>query len=503
MSRQHYLLKVLGLSAVPKLVTFALTLVAFPLMVRAVGAAEYGVVVYFTSIIVLFDAVAAGVTAATGKAIASARVLAPGAIGAVLRRWMTLLAVVSLGVLPLAAIGGGLFIVWAGYDRAALEVYVLLALGSWLSLGATFARVVLASLLQFGRVAVLDTAESVLRSASWLVVAWMAPTALGLAVTGLVVAVVVLGLCVPFLRSSVRARAAAAPEGAPPATLAGESVRERLSESMQFVGVNLATRAFQALPIIVIDRLLGAEVVGILGAFARVIELVSLPLAIIANALAVRAQEVVTKGRAALERYWHVLARTAVVGALAAGAFWFVADEVARVMLPQSGSAAVLFQWMALLLVARSTADLFAPASDYIGGLGRRVVFLACCSVAQVPLIWLGAVRLGEVGAVVGVVGAYVLTVAGYVVIARRAFFGSDPAPLPHDLPLALALAVASLAVGVVLAGPLAALLSAASIPLAPSLAALLLYLAVLGAAFIAAPSLRRLYPTLRFLELD
>ena len=55
--------------------------------------------------------------------------------------------------------------------------------------------------------------------------------------------------------------------------------------------------------------------------------------------------------------------------------------------------------------------------------------------------------RSWSLKALAGVVGAYVLTVAGYVGIARRAFFGSGPAPLPHGLPPALALAPASLAV--------------------------------------------------------
>jgi O-antigen/teichoic acid export membrane protein len=503
MGRQHYLLKVLGLSAVPKLVTFALTLVAFPLMVRAVGAAEYGVVVYFTSVIVLFDALAAGVTAATGKAVASARVLTPSAVGAVLVRWGWLLVFVSAGGLLVAAIGGGLFIRWSGYDLRSLEIYVVLALGSWFAIGATFIKVALTSLLQFTRVAVLDTLESVLRSASWLIVAWAFPSAEGLAISALAVAAAVLVLSVFFLWRSPRPRGVdeAPPEPRlPPSSLRAGSMA---SESLQFAGVGFATRAFQALPLIVIDRLLGSEVVGVLGAFARVIELASLPLTIVANALAVRAQEVLVGGREALERYWHVIVRTSVVACVGACAFWFVAEDVARLMLPQSASAASLFRWMVLLLAVRAVSDLFVPASDYIGGLGRRVIFLGCCAVLQVPLVWLGAIQFGELGAVLAVVIAYTITVAGYIVIARRAFFGSVPARTPPDVPLALAVALGGAVVSAALAAPIGQWLSAGSLPLAPSTVPLILYLAAVGGAFMAVPGLRRQYPTLRFLELD
>jgi O-antigen/teichoic acid export membrane protein len=275
------------------------------------------------------------------------------------------------------------------------------------------------------------------------------------------------------------------------------------AESLQFFGVSLATRAFQAFPVIVIDRALGPEVVGILGAFGRIVEMVSLPLAIVANALAVRAHEMLTQGAAAVEKYWTVIARMSVMACIAAGGFWLMAGDLALLIIPESPDAPELFQWMALLLVARAVADLFVPASDYVGGLGRRVVFLAVCAVVQVPFIWLGARGYGALGAVAAVIAAHALMIGGYVVIAKRAFFGTGPAPLPIDVPIALLACVIISAACARLVVPLREFLSNASVALAPWTAALLLYVAVFGVVFLAVPMLRRVYPSLRFLELE
>ena len=52
---RHYLLKVLGLSGIPKLVTFGLTLLSFPLLVRALGDYVYGAVLTYGAALGIFD----------------------------------------------------------------------------------------------------------------------------------------------------------------------------------------------------------------------------------------------------------------------------------------------------------------------------------------------------------------------------------------------------------------------------------------------------------------
>ena len=67
MADHNYLYKVLGLSALPRVLTFGLTLLSFPLLLRGLGAAEYGVMVYLTSVVSMLELVAGfGVGAAVG-----------------------------------------------------------------------------------------------------------------------------------------------------------------------------------------------------------------------------------------------------------------------------------------------------------------------------------------------------------------------------------------------------------------------------------------------------
>ena len=74
MNDSNYLLKVLGLSAIPRLFTSVITLISFPIMLRAVGASEYGLIVYVGATISILESfVDFGVSAAAGKSIADVR----------------------------------------------------------------------------------------------------------------------------------------------------------------------------------------------------------------------------------------------------------------------------------------------------------------------------------------------------------------------------------------------------------------------------------------------
>jgi O-antigen/teichoic acid export membrane protein len=498
MKGRHYLLKVLGVSSAPKLITLVLTLTAFPLMVRAIGASEYGIVVYLTSIVVMFDALVAGVVAAAGKAIAAARVEQPALVRAEFARWFRLQVGVSLGGLALALGVGGAVISVGGRGPDELMLYLVLAVTSCVAIAATFVRIGLTSLLAFGQAAIIDSVESVLRSATWLFVAFVVPSVTALVIGGLVAALLVLALAVAVLRSVLRARHGVDTEGQPVVALRLPVTREMVRESLQFFSVNFATRAFQSFPLILIDHRLGSEVVGILGAFGRILEMISYPFTVIAGAMAVRAHETRARGVAAMREYWNIMVRTAVLAFALGGALFFVSAELARAVLPDSANAVQLFAVLAVLFVARSVADLFASASDYVGGLGKRIVFLAACAVLQLPFIWVGAAVFGDVGAVTSVVGTYVAMVVGYVFIAKRAFFGRDSVALPRDVALAL-LTVASVVTVCWIVR------SALELPGAPEMASSVItlgaYVVSLGTLFVALPTLKRIYPNLRFLD--
>lgn len=426
MADERFLYRVLGLSAGPRVLTFGFTLVAFPLMVRGVGAQEYGVFVYLTSLTSLLEMVAGlGVPSATGKALAEHRVSSPRDLKQVLGRWVRLqVTACTLSLVPAA------FLVWIIYSFGSIGLSVPVALFGvvlstmYFAVMLSFTRAALSSLLAFRHLAGLDTLESLLRSGGWLVAGLWLPTAWGLAWASLVTAAISLGAAFWLLRRAVcqQTQAAIPFQGKTTPIAAWQMLRE----STAFMLLTLGTRTFQAVPVLIAGRVLGVEVVGIWGAMAKVVEILALPFTIVGNALMVRAPEIKSHGIDAIRRYWHMLSKLCVVAVAVALAFLLSSEQVASWMLPQSSNAGLLFQVCSALVLSRSISDLFAPASDYVGGLRARIIFLLACSAVQAPVIWISALAGGGLGCTVAMISSYATMVGGYIVIARTVFLAKE-----------------------------------------------------------------------------
>ena len=292
MSDRHYLFKVIGLSAAPRFATMGLTMVSFPLMVRALGPGNFGVVVYIGAITIVMESfVDFGVSSAAGKGIAAARETGLLPLAAVVRRWARLQAIVALaGLLPM------LFITYHAASTStqihfSVEVLVTLVLATWLTISLNFVRASLTSLLAFRSLAAVDTFESLIRSASWLSVAYFMPTTLGLAVANVVVALCASSVGAVLLWRAVRRAHAVALAVGDVAESGHEqlSLSHMLRESGDFLWLRLATRVFTSIPLFIFGRLFGSELVGVVGAFTKIVDLATFPFSVIGNALAVRA----------------------------------------------------------------------------------------------------------------------------------------------------------------------------------------------------------------------
>jgi O-antigen/teichoic acid export membrane protein len=421
MTDHNFLYKVLGLSALPRVFTFGLTLLSFPLMVRGLGAAEYGVMVFLASVTGLLELVAGlGVSAAVGKALAECRVSRPDCLESELRNWASLqLWACLFSALP-SVLAGYLLVSLGSQERPLdLGLFVLVVLTMYVSVFVAFARAAMSSMLAYKELAVLDTLESVVRSAGWLVVGLWLHSVWALAWAGLLTST--MALCMAsFVVLRLLARQPAKVESL---ELPSPDRKAMLRQSAGFMALSLGTRTYQSLPVLLVGRLLGYEVTGIWGAFTKVVEILSLPFTIIGNALMVRAPEIKRKGYEALCRYWNMLSKLAALAVVVFLGFVLMSVEAAGWMLPRSELAVPMFVVMSVLVLARSVSDLFAPAADYVGGLRRRIVFLCSFSAVQLPVIWLGATLWGAVGATAVMVASYALMVAGYIVIARGVFF--------------------------------------------------------------------------------
>jgi len=498
MTEKHYLLKVFGLGTAPRFVTFLFTLVSFPLLVRGLGAAEYGVFVYVSSVVNLFDPIIDfGISSATGKVMAAARIQRPETLRYELFQWIKAQAIVATVGFAVAVLAGYFYFSFAARaDNGNLSLYTVLTIMAWISVGNALSKATLTSLVAFKEVAVLETSETILRDLGWIVVGLLIPTATALA------AVTLVGLVIQFFLGGFllrrRLKEYRTPESNAAVHLPGGR-KEMLRETLQFLGLRFATRAFQSFPLILIGNTVGSELVGLIGAFGRITEMISLPFSLFSRGLMVKAYEIRANGYAAINIFWRVLVRLSVIAFVTAGGLFLASDDIARIMVPESANAPLLFSIMSVLVLAQSISNLYAPASDYVGGLARRVVFLSACAILQLPLIW-GVARVwGEIGAVGGLVGCYSVMIGGYVLIAKKAFFGTQRFHPPKDVPIALAVTIGALAASLLIGGYLG---MTGSGELTRSVMALVLYAAILLVAFIAVPALKPVYPTLKFLDL-
>jgi O-antigen/teichoic acid export membrane protein len=486
----HYLLKALGLSALPRLVTFGLTLVSLPLMVRALGAESYGVMVYLQSAAAILEIVAgAGVASAAGREVAAVRSSAPPDVTREIRRWARLQGAMMLfSSLPVLAVGA-LLVSGHHSEEMSSTVLLLVALTLYVAVVTNFTRQVLQSMLAFKWLAALDTVESIARSAGWLLVAAWFPTTTGLAVAGLATSTTAaaVGAILTMLVMRRHKDEVAGESGT--AAPDRQTRREMLHASFGFMGLVASTRAFHQVPAILIGRLAGFEYAGILGAFLRVVEIFTLPFTVIGNALMVRAHEVKARGPEVAVGYWDMLTRFAIIALAGVLAIWFLLDDIRRVLLPDASHATILFAILTPLLLFKACSDLFAPASDYVGGLRARVFFLATCALVQAPAIWLVNLAFGPIAALAVIVVLQSLMLTGYIVIAKWVFFGVVSYRPPTDFVIALVTLVLAWAV--------------AAISGANGLVSLAIYGVLAIAGFLSIGSLRKNYASGRFLRFE
>jgi O-antigen/teichoic acid export membrane protein len=252
---------------------------------------------------------------------------------------------------------------------------------------------------------------------------------MGIAGAALATALIVSVAGVVIFVSVIRAhrRAVEAVEGATSGgTLLELSNREMLRQSVHFLGLRFSTRMTQAVPIIVIGRTVGPGVVGVIGAFARISELLGFPFAVIGNALSVRAQEVLLKNRAAVAALWDTVLRFGVLAAVLASGMALLSPPLADLLLRGNKSAVPQFAILATTIVTSAIASMVAPMSDYVGALPKRVALITVISIAEIPLLYAGGKIFGPIGAIGAYALALCLTSAGFVFIAKRAFFGVD-----------------------------------------------------------------------------
>jgi len=447
-SDRHYLLKVLGLSAIPRLGTSCLKLVSYPLMVRALGASELGVVVYIGAVIAVLESfVDFGVSSAAGKEIAVAREASSVSLSLVIQKWARLQTIVALiGLGPL--LGATYLVASAGSDIGfSLQVLVILVFAAWITISLNFVRACLGSMLAFKSLAALDVFDSIFRSLGWIAVAYLMPSTLGLALANIIAVgcVSVLGVTILWRVMDEHKAATVNSSNELLYTHSALHIRNMLTESLNFLWLRLVTRVFQSIPIMLFGRMFGSEVVGVVGAFAKIIDMIIFPFGVIGNALAVRAPGVMVKGLTASKLLWDAASRFIAVSLMFSLTIYLGAELLAQLLLPNSHGAGSFLAILSITVMTTAISSLIAPMSDYVGALRSRNILLTFFVFVQIPLIWLGGKTFGAMGALIAYVVILLLMNCGYVIISLKAFFPDTHYRLRPEVRSFLAIVAAAL----------------------------------------------------------
>ena len=199
--------------------------------------------------------------------------------------------------------------------------------------------------------------------------------------------------------------------------------KEMLKESLNFLWLRLITRIFQGAPIFLFGKFFGPSIVGIIGAFSKISEILNLPFSIIGNALAVKAQSIVDMGSLAIQKLWDTVLRILLLAFLITTVIYFLSDNISAYLLPGNIFAKKIISIFSFSVLASIISSIIAPMSDYIGALKNRNFLMSIFTIVQIVAIYL----ISRSNDVYKTVIVYILILflmnLGYIIISIKAFF--------------------------------------------------------------------------------
>lgn len=422
---KNYLINILGISFIPKLLTFLLTLVSYPILVRGLGADQYGTVLYIIAIINILEIfIDFGISSAAGKAISEVRATNKSKLKIEIFSWSKLQSMfIVAGFMPM--IGGTYYIVQSKQDVSNLLILIIY-MGATISFSAVinFTKSIIQSLLSFKSLAFLDGIESICRSIGFIAVGYLFPSIQGYVICTFIYTAFVASIAITILIWIIRNDASERKGENSFSSKSKKTDIGRMKDSIHFLWLRLTTRLYYEGPLIVFGNLIGMEFVGIIGAYRKVIEVLGVPYSIIGNTLMVRVHELYHKRGDSIIRTWNFAIKIASTTVFFSGCVFFLSDPLAAWLLPGSTMAQELFPWLTSLIFSSITLSIIAPMSDYMGGLKNRNIFLTIISIAQVPILFYAGSQLNIIMLTSVYIIINITLTLGYILIAKNVFFG-------------------------------------------------------------------------------
>ncbi|MFQ5786629.1 MAG: lipopolysaccharide biosynthesis protein [Thermodesulfobacteriota bacterium] len=430
----------------PKIITFILTAISFPLVVRELGASEFGVATIVGSIIGIIQLFGdGGISYAVGKAVAESRPMGNVHVRHTILVWVRAQICVTIPLFLLTLIAS--FIIFdLVYERSiSFFIFLVAAISSTLSIYSCFIRTVLRSLFSFGKLSILDSFESVARSVGWLIVAFKFPTAFGFVFAGMISVLIGAVVAVVFLLTEIfskpigKKNSMASVDKYQSAITIAE-VLSVLKESTSFMLIRIVTQGFYQFPILTAGILQGPENAAVVAALLKLVDIINGPIVVLGNIIGVKAVEIRRKGAEAVRFLWDAEWRLCATWFPLLAMYFVVSPEIASYMFQQENGMVMQtgvlmsFQVFSVFLIMHVIASVFAVQVDYLGRAVERLRLMMLIGVIEVLFIAIGAFWGGLLGVILAISASYIILVIGYVFLARLAFNVEHLNKIPADV---------------------------------------------------------------------
>lgn len=363
MFEKNYLKKTFLQIGFPKIISFVLGFVSFPLMINAVGLTDYGIYIYISSLVILVEAfMDFGITSAWGKHCSSLRTSKINVENHYFL-WMLCQIVFAVTILFICL----LISYNINIDNKLIFIYVLLTL--FFGVFHNFQKSTLNSLLYFKLVARIDLIESVFRTLIYLLVAFFYKSVETMALLFLFSCIMLLLISSLMIFIKVIDKNFINNE-----FNKIDQLKFIFSQSVMFLWLRLSTRFFHEIPVIILRNYTNDYLVGLLGSMRKFIEYLTIPFSIIGNILMIRSKELILakKNKILLENLNMII--------------FFVIFFIPLILLFENiiidsffdsyNLSMPLIPLVIFYLISHIMFSLYAPVSDYLGALKQRNYFL-------------------------------------------------------------------------------------------------------------------------------
>lgn len=427
---RRFLSKVLTISFIPKFFSFILNSVTFPYMLSSLGTEKYGVFIYFSSIVIIlelfFDF---GLTSSLGKFIAERRSLGSTFYVDIIKVFFRIqISLIFIGLFVS-------FILFNFFDFLKLSselrnVFNIMMITMAISVLQNFVKVLFQSLLQFESAVLTEFVESIFRSIIFVLVGLYFNSIYALSLLYLISCVLI------FLFSGIILFKKLKILSKRNIIIFSEdknlSTSNIFYQSFNFLWLRAATRLFHELPLILIKKYSGFELVGLIGAIRVFVGYIIMPFGIIGNAVMFRILEI--KAKNGLKILWFKLMYFFSISICIMSSIIFLDLNILKKLISGFEFTNSLLIAFFLLVLSQVGFNIFAPPSDFLGGLKRRNTSLSIITLLQWPLI----IILNNLG-FVSIIYFYfivfmnIVVLIAYFIISNISFFGSYKIVIESD----------------------------------------------------------------------